>query len=105
MLLAAQFFVLIAQGFGWVQVVVRLNREVVVFHIIVHLPCPEAGLAGLAAALLAAAAPKPALATVQLQLTVEQLAVALLLSPAILNFALTILAPPILVTQQAVGIM
>ena len=105
MLLAAQFFVLIAQGFGWVQVVVRLNREVVVFHIIVHLPCPEAGLAGEAALLLVAAAPKPALAIAQLQLTVEQLAVVLLPSPAILSFALTILVPPILVTQQAVGIM
>ena len=64
-----------------------------------------AGPAGEAAALLVAAAPKPALAIAQLQLTVEQLAVVLLLSPAILSFALTILAPPILVTQQAVGIM
>ena len=85
-----------------VQVVLVLLPKPATLKVV---PSTEAGLAGLAAALLAAAAPKPALATVQLQLTVEQLAVVLLLSPAILSFALTILAPPILVTQQAVGIM
>ena len=72
---------------------------------LVLLPSTAVGLAGEAAAFLAVAALKLAPVTIQLLLTVEQLAVNLLLSPAILSFALTILAPPILVTQQAVGIM